>query len=145
MSVFSEPPRRQRLPDWEARLFVWLEEIGKHKLQFGRFDCAVGLAAGAVLAQTGIDLSTPHLGQYADELQAHRYMRKMGWTDHASMMDGILRRARPGDRHRGNIVLLESDIGKGFAVRTGSRGTAFAVSGVREFNIPRHAQEWSPL
>lgn len=145
MSVFQRPPRRLRLPDWEVRLYSWLAEIRKNDLAFGRFDCAIGLAAGAVLAQTGVDLSEPHRGKYSDELQAHRYMRRNGWTNHVDMMDAILNRARPGDRHRGNIVLLESDIGPGFAVRTGAKGTGFAVTGVTEFLIPRGAKEWSPL
>lgn len=143
--IFKSPPRRTRLPDWEPRLFRWLSEMRSQPLAFGRFDCAIGLAAGAVLAQTGVDLADPHRGQYSDELEAHRYMRRMGWGSHTEMMDSLLTRARPGNRHRGNIVLLESDIGQGFAVRTGAKGTAFAVGGVTEFHIPRNVPEWSPL
>lgn len=137
--------KRTRLPDWEFRLFTWLSEIRAKPLEFGQFDCAVGLVSGAIIAQTGVDLGLSHIGKYADELQAHRYMHKNGWANLESMMDAFLRPAVKGDRHRGNIVLLESDVGDGFGVRVGSQAVAFSSVGLREFPIPPKSFEWSPL
>lgn len=145
-SVFDDPrPLRKRLPDWEVRLFTFLNEARALHLEYGRFDCAIGLVSGAVLAQTGVDLGAPHLGKYGDALEAHRYVYKNGWASLDHMMDSFLRPAEKGDRHRGNIVMLESDAGESFGIRFGQEAVAFGLDGLRDFRIPENCFEWSPL
>lgn len=143
-------PSRPRLPDWEQRLFDFLEANRKAELVWGSRDCAVHLAAGAVKAQTGVDLAAPHMGQYADEKGALRYMSENGWGRAdlsmperlAAMMDSFLRREQNGRRHRGNIVLLEGEE-TGFGVRVGSHAYAFQqTGGLALVRIPAGALEW---
>lgn len=142
---------RTRLPDWEKRLYDFLELHRQSSVVLGEFDCAVGLVSGAVEAQTGANLGGPHLGQYADLKAAMRYMRENGWgradlsmTERLiAMMDSFLRRERMGRRHRGNIVLLESEGGAGFGVRVGAYAYAFHPNGgLHLVRIPKSAIEW---
>lgn len=142
---------RQRLPDWEKRLYDFLNEVRTTDIEWGRFDCAVGLVGGAVLAQTGVDLGAPHIGQYGDEKAALRYMRDQGWGRNdlsmterlIAMMDSFLRRERNGRRHRGNIVLLEGENGAGFGIRVGAQAYAFhPEGGLYLVRIPVGALEW---
>lgn len=121
-------------------------------MRWGEFDCAVGLAAGAVEAQTGVDLGADHKAQYSDERSARDYLSSLGWTDSASTlslglqsaMDAVLDRADPARPHRGNIVLLTSDLGPALALRTGRKAVAFSKAGMMEFPIPDGAPEWRP-
>ena len=144
-NVIEGGARRKRLPDWEVRLFSFLDDARTKKLEYGTFDCACGLVGGAILAQTGDDLALAHVGQYCDPLEAHRYLHRKGWSTLSHLMDSFLRRARTGDRHRGNIVLLTSDLGEAFGVRTGGSAMAFTEHGLRALRVPIRAQEWSPL
>ena len=144
-------PSRSRLPDWEKRLYDFLEANRKASISWGEFDCALGLVSGAVKAQTGEDLGSTHLGQYSDQKAAMRYMRDNGWGGQglsmaerlAVMMDSFLRRERAGRRHRGNVVLLDSEGGAGFGVRVGSFAYAFHPNGgLHLVRIPKDALEW---
>lgn len=142
---------RARLPDWEQRLHGFLNTSREEGLEWGHFDCAVGLVNGAVKAQTGVDLGVAHIGKYGDEKAAMRYMRDNGWGRAdldmperlTAMMDSFLRRETNGRRHRGNIVLLDTEGGAGFGVRVGSHAYALHESGgLYLIRIPRGALEW---
>ncbi len=143
--IFPDTAVRARLPDWEMRLFTWLNHVRSEQFKYGTFDCAIGLAAGAVKAQTDVDLGLPHLGKYKSKTGAKKYMVSQGWRSLPIMGDSFLRRISANTYHRGNIVLLESDLGPAFGIRTGSRAIAFSVSGLKEFPIPANSIEWSPL
>ena len=144
--------KRSRLPDWEARLFTYLNSMQKAELVFGQEDCVVGLAAGAVEAQTGVDLAAAFRGKYKDERSALKLMIKQGWTAKTNgiqaalvdMMDTHLQRAPKNNRHRGNIVLLETEMGPAFGVRVGTGIVGFSEGGgTRIFKAPKgHFYEW---
>ena len=135
---------RDRLPDWEQRLFTFLNTARGNDVEWGEFDCAIGLVAGAIEAQTGVDLGLSHKGKYADAKEAHRYMRESGWGSLEQMMDGFLERSkRP---HRGNIVLISNDDWQGFGVRVGARALAYGKNeGLHEYSIPKNSPEWSVI
>ena len=144
--------KRKRLPDWEARLFTYLNSLRAAELVFGQEDCVVGLAAGAVEAQTGVDFAAAFKGKYSDERTAIKLMIEQGWTKAGSslkdaliqMMDLHLQRAPKNNRHRGNIVLLETEAGPAFGVRVGTGIVGFSEGGgTRIFKAPRgHFYEW---
>lgn len=143
---------RRRLPDWEQRLFTFLHSVRNEPLVWGEYDCVIGLAAGAVEAQTGIDLTQDHRGQYSDKRSAMKYLNAKGLSGDAKRfatvlertMDGFLDRADPLRPHRGNIVLLKSDIGPGFGVRVGRSAVALTTAGLSEFKISPRTREWRP-
>jgi len=135
---------RKRLHDWEQRLFVFLNAARERSIIWGEFDCAIGLVAGAIKAQTGIDLSQTHLGQYSDPKEAHRYMRERSWTSLESMMDDFL--TRTARAHRGNIILIYAETWQGFGVRVGDRAMAFGPNGdLHDYKIPKASPEWSVI
>ena len=144
-NVFAPRAPRTRLPDWEQRLFVWLNDLREQTLVYGESDCAIGLIGGAVLSQTGVDIAKPHKGAYSDEAAAYEYLAKNGWKSLEAMADALLTPVKGSSRHRGNIVLFESSEGKGFGIRVGSKAVVYAKDGLRHFSIPRAALEWSPL
>ena len=144
-------PSRSRLPDWEKRLYNFLHDNRDALMVWGEFDCVLGLARGAVKAQTGEDLGEGHLGQYANERAAMRYLIANGWGRPdiseierlAAFMDNFLRRERKGRRHRGNIVLLDSEGGAGFGVRVGSFAYVLHEGGgLHLVRIPKDVIEW---
>lgn len=136
--------KRARLDDWEQQLFTFLNEARNRSVNWGEFDCAIGLVAGAIKAQTGVDLSLEHIGEYADPKEAHRYMRESGWGSLEEMMDAFLMRAKWF--HRGNIVLIYTDDWQGFGVRIGRNALAFGPNGgLHEYSIPNDSPEWSVI
>lgn len=145
VNVFAPRTPRTRLPDWEQRLFTWLNDLREGALVFGENDCAIGLIGGAVLSQTGVDIAEAHRGRYSDEKAAYDYLSACGWENLEAMADGLLTRVKGSNRHRGNIVLLESSEGQAFGVRVGAKAIAYAKDGIREFSVPRSAKEWTPL
>ena len=143
--------KRSRLPDWELRLFNFLQDVRSSPLEWGEFDCVIGLASGAVLAQTGVDLAAPFKGAYSDEKSAMKFLLKNKAASKGddltialiNLMDMFLQRAPKGNRHRGNIVLLVTEEGPGFAVRVGSKVSALSRSGgTRLFKPPSGSLEW---
>ena len=133
--------KRVLLDNWEQRLFTFLNEVRSQKVVWGQFDCAVGLVAGAVEAQTGIALGLPHVGKYGDQKEALRYMRDNQWDTPEALMDSFLNKAEK--TRRGNIVLLTQDNWTGFGVRVGATALAFGPNhGLREFSIVEGSPEW---
>lgn len=142
----------KRRADWEQRLFAFLNEARGQTFDWGTFDCATGLAAGAVEAQTGQDLAAEFRGLYEGEAAAIKLLKREGWLgddrDFAmgmeAMMDAFLKRAPKGRRHRGNIVLLETEEGPGLTVRVGAEVVGMSRSGgTRLFKPPVGAPEWT--
>ena len=143
--------KRDRLPDWELRLFNFLQETNTLSMEWGEFDCVIGLASGAVFAQTGVDLAAPFKGLYSDEKSAMKFLLKNKAASKGddltqaliNLMDMFLQRAPKGNRHRGNIVLLVTEEGPGFGVRVGSKVTGLSRSGgTRLFRPPPGSLEW---
>ena len=144
--------KRKRLPDWEQRLFAFINSSRNRELEWGDFDCVVGLASGAVLAQTGVDLSEKYAGKYDTEKGAMKILNKKSWRGPdladtlTNVMDSFLQRAPKGDHHRGNILLLETEDGVGFGIRTGREVLALArEGGTRLFKAPVGALEWTVI
>ncbi len=145
---------RKRLPDWEQRLFTFLNSAKDKRLEWGGFDCLIGLASGAVEAQTGIDLAASFKGEYTSWSEAMTILKQEGFRVKgrgmapalSNAMDAYLRRARKGDMHRGNIVLLESDEGPGFGVRVGFMAVVLSsLGGTHQVRIPTNAKEWTVI
>lgn len=143
--------KRSRLPDWELRLFNFLQDVQTSSLEWGEFDCVIGLASGAVLSQTGTDLASSFKGAYSDEKSAMKFLVKEGLASKSegltealiNLMDMFLQRAPEGNRHRGNIVLLVTEEGPGFGVRVGSKVAALSRDGgTRLFRPPSGSLEW---
>jgi len=130
-------------------LFNFLNDSQRKELVWGDFDCVVGLANGAVEAQTGVDLAKPFKGKYKTQNAALKFLARQGYDRNSlaealvKLMDEFLQRAPKGNRHRGNIVLLETELGPAFSVRVGNEAVALASGGgTRTFKVPKGSLEW---
>lgn len=139
---FTGRPTRTRLEDWEPRLMSWLTSIRNEPLEYGGFDCVIGLACGAVERQTGCDLSSL-APEYKTRSQALKIIKEAGGYE--ALMSRYLKPAARFDRHRGNIVLVNSDLGPAFGVRVGSHASVLTEAGLKLVVIPMDAPEWSAV
>jgi hypothetical protein len=69
----------KRLPNWRGRLAAFTDETRRQEFAWGKHDCALGLAAGAVEAITGEDLRTGWRGKYKTGAAAHRALKTRGF------------------------------------------------------------------
>lgn len=90
-----------RLPDWQPRLHRWLLGLPARPIQPGTHDCCIFMA-GAVEAQTGVDLAAGWRGRYTTMAGGQRLLRKAGYEDHVALVashlpEGHVSQALPGD------------------------------------------------
>ncbi|WP_273688470.1 DUF6950 family protein [Ketogulonicigenium vulgare] len=97
-----------RLPDWRARLSHALDIQRDHPFEWGRHDCGLGLAAGAVEAITGADLR-PAWANYKTPTGALRVLRKAGYESLGDAMAALLPEAHPAFAQIGDLALLDGE------------------------------------
>lgn len=94
-----------RLPDWQPRLHLWLLDIGRRELVPGQWDCCL-FGAGAIEAQTGVDLAMHWRGKYRSFAGGLRLMRAAGYADHVDLIARHLREGQPVTALPGDIVTV---------------------------------------
>ena len=93
-----------RYTDWEKRLAAYIAAVRADVDALGAAPCA-RFAAGAVEAQTGVDVHAPFAGRYDGELSAAKALRKIGAGDLPSTFDRHFeRRESPAFAQRGDVV-----------------------------------------
>ncbi|SOC22009.1 DUF6950 family protein [Rhodobacter maris] len=101
-----------RRADWRARLHAEIEAHRREGFAWGRRDCALGLAAGAVLAMTGEDLAAAWRGRYRSASGAARVLRAAGFDSLGDAVAAVLPEIHPSQAHVGDIAFLdEGEIG----------------------------------
>ena len=98
----------ERLPDWEQRLNDYLASKAGVEFDWGKdedrlIDCAA-FAAGAVKAQTGIDLYDKFRGSYVDEATAMQALKDAGAANLPALVDSMLPRVARSHAQRGDII-----------------------------------------
>ena len=127
--------RAPRYNDWEKRLATYIAQVRADVDALGASPCA-RFAAGAVAAQTGVDVHAPYEGKYDSELSAAKALRKIG----AGTLDATFdlyfdRRPSPAFAQRGDVVF------DGEAVGICIGATALFVAEGTLTEIPR--REWT--
>jgi hypothetical protein len=103
----------RRYPDWETRLAAYLEPLRDRPFQWGRHDCCT-FAAGAVRAMTGKATMAEFRGKYRDEAGAAEALKTTGAGTLISTMNSKFKRVAPGHAHRGDIVMVDGNLGISF-------------------------------
>jgi hypothetical protein len=105
----------QRFPDWETRLASYLEPLravrfawGKHRR--GKMDCCT-FSAGAVKAMTGEDPIPEFRDTYASEEEAQAALATIGNGTLIRTMNAKFDRVPPSHAHRGDIVMVDGNLG----------------------------------
>jgi hypothetical protein len=96
----------QRLPDWQNRLSAWLAGIARQRFAPGELDCAI-FAAGAVQAQTGLDLAANWRGRYRTLRNGLAHLRREGFADHVALVAAHLPEVAVSEARPGDIAVLD--------------------------------------
>ena len=115
-----------RFVDWRVRFGAYITSVKNQPFEWGKLDCAL-FAAGAVKAQTGLDLAVDFRG-YRTELGGLRKARKLGFADHVD----VFARALPSaDRLRvGDIAIIQEDGRRALGVVQGRGVYAMQIDGL---------------
>lgn len=108
-----------RLTDWQPRLSAWLREVNGRPIAPGRHDCCL-FGAGAVLAQTGVDIAAPWRGRYTTFSGGRRVLRKSGHADHVALIAATLPEIHASAAREGDIGLVETEAGPAVGVSQGA-------------------------
>lgn len=108
-----------RLPDWQPRLRRWLSTVAGHPLVPGQHDCCL-FGAGAVLAQTGVDIAKGWRGRYTTFAGGRRILRKAGFADHIALIAHHLPEAHVSAALPGDIAVVPGEGGDAVGVVQGA-------------------------
>lgn len=99
-----------RLPDWQPRLHRWLLTVPGQPIRPGRHDCCLFMA-GAIAAQTGVDLAAPWRGRYTTMAGGRRVLRKHGYDDHVALVADHLPEGHVSQALAGDIAIVPTEEG----------------------------------
>lgn len=122
-------------PDWEPRFNAWLEEALAAPHEFGKHDCII-TAVEAIKAQTGRDYAAGHKGRYDSRKAALLYLKALGFSSIAALLNDMLDPVPPAFAQRGDIVLVDGAPG----VVTGTMALVIHDGGDGHLWAPR--SEW---
>lgn len=107
----------RRLPDWRARFAAEMDRQRRQAFAWGRHDCAIGLACGAVQAITGTDLRQGW-GGYRTAAGALRALRKRGFAGLSDAVADVLPEVHPVFARVGDVGVIpgEGEIGEALCV-----------------------------
>lgn len=101
---------------WRVRFDALLDDIRRRPFCYGEHDCALGLAAAAVEAITGVDIAARYRGRYHSRVGALRVLRNDGFADLAELAAQLLPEIAPGRAQRGDIVAFPDEGPFGFSL-----------------------------
>jgi hypothetical protein len=107
-----------RYPDWEVRLAAYLAPLRNVRFAWGKFrrgklDCCT-FSAGGVKAMTGEDPMPEFRGAYASEEEAEEALKTIGAGSLIRTMNAKFERVPPSHAHRGDIVMVDGNLGIAF-------------------------------
>ena len=108
-----------RLPDWQSRLSVWIKTINGRPIKPGQHDCCL-FGAGAIEAQTGVDIAAPWRGRYTTMAGGQRVLRKAGYDDHIALAAATLPEIHASQAREGDIAVVETPEGPALGVVQGA-------------------------
>lgn len=108
----------KRLSDWQPRLHAWLRRVHGQPIRPGHHDCCL-FGAGAIEAQTGVDLAADWRGRYSTFAGGRRILRKAGFADHVDLIAKTLPEAHVSRALDGDIAIVPGEDGDAVAVVQG--------------------------
>lgn len=117
-----------RLPDWQPRLHAWLRRVRTCPIRPGHHDCCL-FGAGAIEAQTGIDIAAPWRGRYTTFAGGRRILRRAGHADHVALIAATLPEAHVSTALDGDIAIVPTEDGDAVAVVQGAVVYVMALDG----------------
>lgn len=118
----------ERLPDWSIRLRAWLSSIHGRPIRPGHHDCCL-FGAGAIFAQTGVDLAEGWRGRYSTFAGGRRVLRRAGYADHVDLIARHLQEAHVSTALEGDIAILPTEDGDAVGLVQGAAVYVLTPSG----------------
>lgn len=118
----------KRLPNWQARLSTWLGTVSTRPMQPGQHDCCL-FGAGAIEAQTGVDIAADWRGRYTTFAGGRRILRKAGFLDHVDLIARSLPEAHISAALEGDIAIVPGEAGDAVGVVQGAAVYVLQPSG----------------
>jgi hypothetical protein len=101
----------KRYSDWQARLTTYFNDVSHLPFEWGTHDCSL-FVAGAVLAQTGVDIAEPFRGKYTDKTGAAQALRVYGAGTLQRTFNNIFGKSKHvAQAKRGDVVLHAGAVG----------------------------------
>lgn len=135
--------RPQRLPDWQARLVIYLHAARLRPFAYGRHDCCL-FAADAVDAMTGVDIAAAWRGRYTTLRGGLRVLRRTGLADHVALAAALFPETPPLMAEPGDLAVVPTNAGPALGVVQGEAiyvlgpqglGLVSLLSATRAFRI----------
>jgi hypothetical protein len=126
-----------RFPDWETRLAAYLEPLRTRPFRWGKHDCCT-FTAGAVRAMTGVNAMPEFRGKYRDEASAEAALKEIGAGSLIRTMNAKFKRVPVSHAHRGDIVMVDGNLGIAF----GDISLHVGTEGEREGLIRHPRAKW---
>lgn len=113
----------RRLPGWRRRMAAFIDEVRRHPLAWGEFDCGPAFAGRHVELMTGDDLAARWRGQYDSPAGALRLIRAAGFGDLGDLVASLLPEIHPSTARIGDLagVPAEGGFGIGLGIVAGDR------------------------
>ena len=118
----------KRLPDWQPRLHAWLRGINGRPIRPGQHDCCL-FGAGAIEAQTGVDIAAPWRGRYTTFAGGRRVLRKAGFNDHIDLIACTLPEDHVSTALPGDIAIVPTEDGEAVGLIQGAAVYVLTLSG----------------
>lgn len=113
-----------RLDDWRERFDAACDRLRREPFDWGRRDCALGLAGELAIALTGVDVAGVYRGAYASEAEALELLRRNGFQTIGDVAGTLLPEYKhPSMARIGDLCVIadDSDFGGAFGVVNGER------------------------
>ncbi len=117
-----------RLHDWQPRLRRWLGGIAGRPILPGHHDCCL-FGAGAIHAQTGVDIAAPWRGRYTTFAGGRRVLRRAGYADHVALIAAHLPADHVSTALPGDIAIVPGEDGDAVGVVQGTGVYVLTQSG----------------
>ncbi len=140
MAEQTIPAAIARLPDWEARLSLLVQERLGAPFAWGGNDCVL-FAADCVAAMTGIDPAAQLRGQWASQSEAVRMIARAGGLAEAVRALGLVE-VPPLFAQRGDLVLHRREGADALAICAGSALAAPSATGLLFFGLEQGVTAW---
>lgn len=120
----------ERFPDWQERLRRYIHSVASAPFRPCLHDCAK-FGAGAVLAQTGVDLADGW-GKYRSLEEGGKLLRQHGYRDHIALVEDLLPEVSPLFARAGDIAVLDNEQALSIGV---VQGHSIYVTTMRGLNL----------
>lgn len=95
-----------KLPDWRARLDLFVGASTRRPFEWGVHDCAL-FAAEGVDAQTGSDFAAEFRGRYSTFEEGLKLIQEAGYDDHVALAAASLIEIPPAFARIGDVAAVE--------------------------------------